>query len=340
MKFKNKSLPKVILLLAVFTITLPFLSASQSIFAQSGNTISGTIFGVDRRPLDSINVELQDAYYRTFMRVRTNGSGRYYFSGIGSGRFTIVVLPFGTEYEEQRQEVEIQNFNFNGRPSGFANEQKDFYLKIRKNAQPINNEVVFAQDIPADAKKLYEEGIKALDDKKQKEGFDKLKAALEIFPKYYAALEKLGREYLSLGYYEAAQILLAIAVDVNPRGYRSWYGLAYAQYAQKDYKNAQTSVDKAVEILPTSYDALLLSGVILRQFGKFEDSEKQFIKSRDAYDSADVHFQLGLLYANNMKRYKDAVKEFKAYLKLSPNAKNAEDVKKTIKDLEVKPDNT
>ncbi|MCD9185590.1 MAG: tetratricopeptide repeat protein [Pyrinomonadaceae bacterium] len=340
MKFKNRAFPKTIFLLVVSMLVLPFLASSLSVCAQNGNTISGNVFGADRRPLDSINVELLNDYNATVARTRTNGSGRYFFNGVSSGRFVVVVLPFGTEYEEQRQDVEIQNFNVSGRSFGFSNEQKDFYLKVRKNAQPLSNEVIFAQEVPNEAKKLYEKAIDALSDKKQKEGLDGLKAALEIYPKYFAALERLGREYVQLGHYEAARILLTLAVEVNPRSYRGWYGLAYSQYTQKMLKDSLESVNKAIAINPASYDGLMLSGVILRQLGKFEDAEKQLIKSKEAYETAEVHWQLGILYANNMKRYKDAVRELKTYLKLAPAAKNAEEVKKTIKELETKPDNT
>lgn len=340
MKFKNRSFPKTIFFLVVFTLVLPFLASQLSVYAQNGNSIGGNVFGSDRRPLDSINVELLNDYNATVARTRTNGSGRFLFNGLPSGRFVIVVLPFGTEYEEQRQDVEIQNINLGGRTFGAANEQRDFYLKVRKGAQPLTNEVIFAQEVPADAKKLYEKAIAALDEKKQQEGFDNLKAALEIFPKYFAALERLGREYVQLGHYEAARILLSIAVDVNPRSYRGWYELAYSQYMQKMLNDSLTSVNKAIELSPISYDGLMLSGVILRQMGKFEEAEKQLIKSKESYATPEVHWQLGILYANNMKRYKDAVRELKAYLKLSPNAKNAEQVRKTIKELETKPDNT
>lgn len=328
------------LFLVGFVFILPFLSSSLSVYAQFGNSINGSVFGSNRRPLDSINIELLNEYNSTIARTRTNGSGRYFFNGLSSGRFVIVVLPFGTEYEEQRQEVEIQNINLGGRTFGAANEQRDFYLKVRKNAQPLTNEVVFAQEVPENAKKLYEKAIDALDNKKQKEGFEALKAALEIYPKYFAALERLGREYVQLGHYEAARILLTLAVEVNPRSYRSWHGLAYSQYMQKMLNDSLTSVNKAVELNPTWHEGLILSGVILRQLGRFADAEKQLIKSKESYETAEVHWQLGVLYANNMKRYKDAVRELKAYLKLAPNAKNAEEVKKTIKELETKPDNT
>jgi tetratricopeptide (TPR) repeat protein len=202
-----------------------------SLYAQSGNSISGHVFGLDRQPLTDVYVELLDDLNRTIARTRTNGSGRYSFYGLSQGRFRVRAMPLGTNYEEQEEEVEIQNFTSQSalggvRTSGFSNEQRDFYLRLRKGATAVTNEAVFVQEVPDEAKKLYEKAISDLNEKKEKEGFEGLKSALEIFPKYFAALERLGLEYVRLGHFEAAQILLTIAVDVNPRSFKS--GLAFS----------------------------------------------------------------------------------------------------------------
>ncbi len=49
--------------------------------------------------------------------------------------------------------------------------------------------VVLAQEVPKNAEALYQEGIRFLTDGKEKEGFEKLKESLELFPAYYLALK-------------------------------------------------------------------------------------------------------------------------------------------------------
>ena len=120
------------------------LSRSSVTFGQDGgigNSISGHVFGVDRRPLSDLHVELVDDLSRTIARARTNASGHYSFFRLPAGRFAVRVLPFGTDYEEQEQTVEITNFRRSSgsggdRLAGMTNEQKDFYLRPRKGVVP------------------------------------------------------------------------------------------------------------------------------------------------------------------------------------------------------------
>lgn len=330
------------LIFVAFVIFTPFFQSEKSgIYAQSGNTISGHVFGLERQSIADVNVELLDEFFRSVARTLTDGSGRYFFQRVSSGRFQVRVMPFGTDYEEQTQEIEIINITRETASggfitSGFSNEQRDFYLKIRRGATANVKGVIFAQEIPEQAKKLYDTALTNLNNKKEKEGLEGLKSALEIFPKYYYALEKLGSEYVRLGHFEAAQILLNIAVEVNPRGFKSWYGLAYSLYSLKQNEKALKAVQTAVEINALSPEALLLHGVLLRNRERFDEAEKQLVKSKDLSKGSipEVHRQLGLLYGYNLKRYDDAIKELKSFLKLQPNNKERENITKIIKEFE------
>lgn len=321
---------------------------SSGVFAQGGNTISGQVLGYEREPIYDIYVELQNDYQQAINRVRTDGSGRYFFFGMSAGRYTIRVVPYGTDYEEQVQDVEIFNLPLNRedqqgnrRQSGYVNEQRDIYLKLKKGITPSNSGVIFVQEVPDAAKKLYQKAIGDLNDKKQKEGLAGLIAAIDIFPKYFAALERLGNEYIALKQYKAAQVLFSNALEVNPRGYRSWHGLAHSAYSLNDYELAAGAIQKSLEIYADSPDALLLSGILKRIYKKYDESEKQLLKAKQLTDAAKIvnpmiHLHLALLYGNDLKRYANAAKELKLYLKSSPNLQNKEEYEKLIKTFEEK----
>ena len=320
----------------------PAYDPDSAAFAQ-GNSISGFVWGLERRPLADVNVELQDDMFATLQRTRTNHSGVYQFYNVPGGRLRVKVLPYGTDYEPQEKEIEIINFTRdNGagglRRSGFSNEKHDFYLNLRRDAVASTTGTIFAQEIPADAKRLYDQAVEDLANKKEKEGLEGLKSALEIFPKYFYALDRLGNEYVRLRHFEAAEILLAIAVDVNPKGFRSWYGLAYARYSQKKYASALEATEKATVLNPTSPENLFLTGSLLRLTKKYDNAEKALLQAQK--ESGDrlplVHWELALLYANNLNRPKDAANELKAFLKAQPDTKDAEMIKKLIVDLEAK----
>ena len=325
-------------------ILIPALSPKTSgVYAQANNSISGQVLGYQNEPLYDIYVELLNDYSQTISRTRTNGAGRYAFYRMSAGRFNIRVMPYGTDYEEQTQSVEIINFtretqSGERRVSGSSNEQVDFYLRLRRGVTPGTTGAIFVQEIPEQAKKLYEKAISDLNDKKEKEGLAGLKAAIEAFPKYFSALEKLGLEYVRLKYYDAAQYLLSVAVDVNPRGHNSWYGLAYSFYSLNKFAEGLTAVQKAVEIYPNSVETILLEGILLRQNKKFKESEKKLLKANELAKEKNpqVHWHLALLYGNDFKRYADAAKELKIFLKLQPESKDAEKIKQLIADFEAK----
>ena len=71
------------LCVVVFFVPMFFIS-STSVFGQ-GNSISGHVFGLDRRPIPDVQVELLDDFSRTLQRIRTNSSGRFFFYRVPAG---------------------------------------------------------------------------------------------------------------------------------------------------------------------------------------------------------------------------------------------------------------
>ena len=72
-----------------------------------------------------------------------------------------------------------------------------------------------------------------------------------------------------------------------------------------------------------------------KSFEKAEQTLKKAAKLNDA--SPDVHWQLALLYGKEINKYDEAAKELEAYLKLSPEAPNKEDIKKLTRQFKDKP---
>jgi len=317
-------------------------------YGQFGNTISGHIFGFERQPVGNVDVELLDEFSRRIARVRTSSSGRFIFSGLSAGRFRVRVLPSATDYQEQEQEIEIVNLTRQTPTgpivSGSESAQRDFYLSLRKDKQSSGrSESIFVQEISPQAKEIYSRAIELLDNKKdEKQGLKDLRLAIETFPDYYNAIERLGTEYVKLQHYEAAEILLSRAVQINSRGYRSWYGLAYAQYAQNKINQALEAAQKATSLDSTSINALILEGILQRQTKNNKQAEKQLRKAKDLakVPIPEIHWQLALLYGNNLNRYREAADELELFIKLEPNNKSAENIKKLIKQFREKAQNS
>ena len=198
--------------------------------------------------------------------------------------------------------------------------------------------VVFFQDVPPEAKRLYDHALAQLDDKQMVAAYSSLKSAIEIFPKYYDALELLGTEYVKAGHFKAANVLLSVAVHVNERGYKSWHALALAFYGEKMLPEALSAVEKAIDLSPSSSESLLLSGSLLRQAKRYRESEVRLLKAIEMSNDSlpDVHWELALLFGNGLKKYKDAARELRLFLKARPDHKDAESIKKLITEFEEK----
>ncbi|MFN6963494.1 MAG: tetratricopeptide repeat protein [Pyrinomonadaceae bacterium] len=325
-----------LLLLPIIFLSFAPLSLAQQSYR---NTISGFVWGPERLPVAHVDIELSNEVGQILQRTRTDGSGRYFFGGLSSGRFTIKVLPFGTNFEEQTGEVEIINI---ARGSGPTSDSayKDFTLRVRKTGVGIRqiNATVYAQDVPPEAKRLYDKGLEELGANRTDAGIESLLAAVKIFPEYHAALERLGREYVLKENYEYARAVYLKLVSVNERNFAGWYGLSFAAYALKEPEIAILAAEKAVALEPRSIDALIILGISQRRAKRFPDAEKTLLSAKKLANgqSADVHWNLALLYANDLHKYKEAADELESYLKVAPSTAKVDSVKKLITKLREK----
>lgn len=317
------------------------IGASITVCAQT-NSISGMVFdATGRQPISNIYVELMNEVYSNLGRVKTDGSGRFMFTGLSSGTFKVRVIPMGTNYLEETQEASIVNFSRNGRTSSdriFL----EFYLRVDKRkintGSPGAGSTVFVQsNLPEDARKVYEKGAELLDEKKDA-GFDNLKKAIEIFPTYYDALNRLGVEYAQRGKYVEAVPYLIKAIEVNQRSFQSFYWLGIASHNLKHPKEAIEAFRGATILNPQSINAQLWYGIVLRLDESYEQAQKTLEQAKTlAKESpvAEIHWQLGLLY-NKIGRYQEAANELEAFLKLQPNSRDADKIKGLIGQLRSK----
>lgn len=319
----------------VALILVLFFVFSVKGYAQ--NTISGHVFDTNRTPLQDVYVDLLDEFSRTINRVRTSSSGRYFFRGMPAGTYLIRVLPYGTNLREEEKSLTIQNIirRSGGRlvVGAFMNANYDFYLRINRKKQPVRTEIIFAQQVPRKARDLYKEAMGLLGKKQKKEGYKKLIAAIEMFPDYYMAIERLGLEYVNDKHYKVGSIILQRAVRINPKSYKGWYGIAFAFSSLNLNSQALKASKKAVKLNPGSTDALFLAGKLFRISGNYKKSEKYLIKAKKIAKQPypEVHWQLALLYGKNLNRYEDAAEELELFLKHQPDAKDAIKIKKLIR---------
>jgi tetratricopeptide (TPR) repeat protein len=294
------------------------------------NRIDGIVWDPYRKPVPDVYVELQNEMFMSLSRIRTTSSGRFSFTVANPGNYVIKVLAGGTNYMDASETVEIVDVTQRSSDQQYV----DIYLKFDKSkintGAPGITEAVFVQDIPSDAKKLFEAAVRDIQANRT-EGFDEIDQALKVFPDYFEALSFAGRQYVQRKEYEKALPYLIRAIDINQRSYWSFYDLAFACYQLNHRPEATEAARGATILQPNSVNAQLLYGTLLRINGDMEKAEKALLKASSAGKGVaipDVHWQLALLY-NKTGRNKEAVDQLEAYLKDAPNAPN----KKEIRDL-------
>lgn len=309
--------------------------------AWAASTIAGVIYDFRSNPLPDIDVELYgETSYRA--RARTDSNGKYQFDNLGDGRFTITILPFRYDFEEQTDTVIVQTVSYT--PGGGSDYQmKDFYLKPRKGSL-VENEasVVFSQDIPLEAKKAFEKAAKDFSKKKPEEGIAALNAAIKIFPNYFSALFELGKQHFFKGNYGEATNYMLRAADINNKSGWSFYYLGYSLLKLNYYKAASVALNQAYVLSPSSVAVLLALGTSDRLAGKYIEAEKhlKLAKKISKKPIPDIHRQLAVLYAENLKKYAEAAAEIEEYLKARPDDPDAINLKKIAKNLKEKAQST
>ncbi|MEO6723951.1 MAG: tetratricopeptide repeat protein [Blastocatellia bacterium] len=316
--------------LFILAVNLVDISAKVPILL---NRVEGVVYDPNHLPVENINVELLNDIDSVIGRTRTSASGRFTFTGMPAGRFIVKALPFGTNFMEQTQEVIINNVSRAANDIGYV----DIYLRYDKRnsggANETSREVVFAQDVPAAAKKLYQEGVADFG-KSPEKGLAKLEEALRIFPQYFDGLSWLGKAFISQKNYEKAYPYLIRAIDINPRSYSAYYSLGYAFYQIKQYPAALEAARATTVLATDSIDAQLLYGTLLRITEKYQDAEKALLKANSLAKkmNSEVHWQLALLY-NRLKRNQDTVDELETFLKLAPDSPDKSKIQDMIAKL-------
>ena len=281
------------LLFSMRLILLIFILLTVNIYVKAqNNSVSGIIFDPSgRQPVSQIYVEILNELYVTLKRVKTDSSGRYYFSGLSSGTFKVKVLTFGTNYLEQTQDATVVNFGAgNGRVSS-DNIYLDFYLKLDPRKINITNNqsstVIFAQDVPEKARTLYKKGVDQLDEKKLS-GLEYLEQAIQIFPNYYDALDRLGVEYVKQKEYEKSIPHLIKSIDINRRSFTSFYALGVACFNLNKINEALEAMRAATVLNPQSINAKIWYGRLLRINGSYDFAEKTLIQAKTFTNKSPV----------------------------------------------------
>ena len=331
------SIALVIMLLPLGIVRAQGVGSSRDLPSTSGgrHVIQGRVYTPDGKPAVSIKIRLESTNF-IGGSTQTDNDGNFRFSGLEAGAYT-VRAEVGKEYELAVESVAIDREI----TSGPRTVMVPIYLRLKGTpggSNPAASNPGLA-GVPKPAVDLYHQAIESGKKNDSKKAIEQLKQAIELHPNFALALNEMGVQYLKLNQSDKAVEPLSKAVKLTPdaSGPRLNYGIAL--WNTKKFAEAEAELREVLKKAETSQSAHYYLGLALLSQKKMDDALPEFERTvalgKGKDDIAMAHYYLGgILWGK--KDYKRAADELETYLKLAPQAPNAEQIRSTVKELRSK----
>lgn len=271
--------------------------------------------------------------------------------------------PFATTRDESNFGSRNQLFGCELRASASGFRSSTINLAQHQPLDPANVGTIFLQRLdkvkgtsvsvvslqaPKDARKAYEKGLDAVKRGNLPQAQQQFEKSVQMYPKHAAAWFELGRILHQQNQTEAARKACSEAIAADSKFVNPYLELAYIAAQDGKWPEVITLTDQAMALDPLDYPSgFFLNAVAQYNLGNMVAAESS-ARRAERLDSQHHLARLGLLMASILMRkddYNGALERLRNYLKASPNAPDANDVKTQISYLEkreqaaVKPNN-
>jgi Tfp pilus assembly protein PilF len=343
--------------LLCMVLLLPEIRAQGAIdYTGTGgrHTIEGRIYFPSGRKADGgIKITLETASAGT-LTVYSDFNGTFSFRNLSGGSYT-VVIPGTADYEGVREAVYIDDpgsSSMRGNSVSASSPARFIIVPIYLMAKRVNTAKPTVVDaalaaLPKAAVDLYQKALESLRASDHKKAISELEAAISIYPEFPRALNELGVQYLVVGQIGKAVTALESAVRLAPEDFvpRLNYGIALLQ--KKEFKTAEDQLRIALQKNDGAATVHMYLGIALlhQQNAKagnearYSEAEKELQRAIQLGGDqiATAHYYLAGIYWRN-GQHRRAADELETYLKLAPNAPDADRTRATIKDLRARGD--
>ncbi|MDX6383851.1 MAG: hypothetical protein QOK48_1424 [Blastocatellia bacterium] len=333
------------LLIVVWPAAVLAQGSGRSSQGTSGNhTITGYVFFPSgRRAEGSIQVKLQSLNAGE-LSVIADSSGAFSFTSLAPGNYTVVVIA-GDDYEIGREAVFIDtdlDLSRMNVPVIKTSRRYTVMITLQLKHHPADHSkgtVVNAAlaDVPENARTLYEKSLEQSRAGDSLKAIDNLRAAISLFPKFPLALNELGVQLLKINQPLKAVDPLRSAIKLSPDAFLPKLNLGIALLETQQFAEAESRLREALKQNDSAATAHMYLGVALVKSRNLVEAEKELRRSIDLGGNQIglAHKYLGGIYWGRHE-YRLAVDELETYLRLTPNAQDAERVRGTIAELRSK----
>lgn len=205
---------------------------------------------------------------------------------------------------------------------------------------------------PRDARRAYEQGLKAERNGRLSDARQYFEKAVEIYPKYVNAWFQLGAVLQNLAQKESARTAYTHATTIDSKFLPPYLSLASMAYEAEDWTQVLNLTNYVLALDPLKYanvagyildldpldytEAYFYNSAANYKLNNIEDAERSGLKA-ERLDVRPRFPQLHLLLAEIFARKNNcatAISETKIYLELAPHAKEADQVRERLAKLE------
>ena len=190
---------------------------------------------------------------------------------------------------------------------------------------------------PKDARKAYEKGLEAERNGKLDDARKYFEKAVEIYPRHANAWFQLGTVLQKENQKDAARTAYTQATTADSRFLPPYLLLASMAGEAENWTEVLSLTVHILDSDPLNYpDAYFYNSIANYRLKKIEDAEKSGLKA-ERLDLRNRFPQLHLLLAEifvQKNNYATAISEMQTYLRLAPNAKNADQVRERVTKFE------
>ena len=191
------------------------------------------------------------------------------------------------------------------------------------------------QQVPATAKKAYEQGIKAVNKGKFQDAATFFEQALQLYPDYLAARNDLGAQYLKLKRIDEAEKHFQMVLANDPKNFNAKFNMGLVQIERRDYTGALTLLNEAVSLDSTRAVPHLWIGIAKFEMGSLQEAETSLVRAllMGGDECVPAHYHLALIYMSRGE-LGDASRSVQAYLQQAPRGDYAKEAKELARRIQ------
>jgi len=192
-------------------------------------------------------------------------------------------------------------------------------------------------NIPENARQEFEKGQSAMKENKPDAGIPHLRRAIKLYDAYPTAYTLLGTAYLEQKNWKDAETALQKSIGFDPSSADAYLTLGAVFNQTKKYSEAETALLRGLELKPDAAPGHYELAKTYWALGRWREAAPHVRKAVSGMpDVASPHVLMGnvLLRENNAQ---GALIEYQEYLRLDPNGPMAPSVRQMIEKIQKSP---